>query len=138
METNLNEAERLILELICSDSEITQDEMVEKSGFSKPSVQRYIKTLSAKGCIERVDLKRKERWKVLDDASPDDLNDLEQEILELIRSDSRITQTEIAARCGFSKYVIHSYIKTLSEKGCIVRTKSKSYGYWIVHDEGAV
>ena len=145
----LNYSERKILELINSNPEIMQTEIIEKSGFSRPTVQRYIKILSEKGCIERVGGKKSGYWKVyndifnealneaLNDALNEALNDSERIILEQLRLNPEITQSEIIEKCKLSRTTVQRYIKALSEKGYIERVGSKKSGHWVVRNDAA-
>ena len=60
----LSEKEKTVLEIIKSDLNITTDQIVQTSGFSRPTVMRAIKSLKEKKLLERLDSKKTGSWKV--------------------------------------------------------------------------
>lgn len=60
----LTEKEKAVLGLIENDLKITGDSIVEKTGFSRPTVMRAIKSLKEKNILERLDSKKTGSWKV--------------------------------------------------------------------------
>lgn len=61
---NLTGKEKTVLNLIKSDLNIKTNEIVLKTGFSRPTVMRAIKTLKEKDQLERLDSKKSGSWKV--------------------------------------------------------------------------
>ncbi len=60
----LTEKENTVLKLIQSNLNITSSQIVEISGFSRPTVMRAIKSLKEKKILERLDSKKTGSWKV--------------------------------------------------------------------------
>ena len=61
---NLTEKENTVLKIIQSNLNITTVQIVQSSGFSRPTVMRAIKTLKEKQLLERLDSKKTGSWKV--------------------------------------------------------------------------
>lgn len=61
-----------------------------------------------------------------------DMTENEQKVLDLIRKNPRIKQTEIADNINKSVRTVKSLIKLLIEKNVIIRKGSKKTGYWEV------
>ncbi|MBR6366682.1 MAG: Fic family protein [Lachnospiraceae bacterium] len=62
--SNLSEKESRILELIKSDTNITIGDIVEKTGYSRPTVTRAIQTLKECGLLGRIGAKKDGHWDV--------------------------------------------------------------------------
>lgn len=60
----LTEKENTVLKLIQSNLNITSSQIVQISGFSRPTVMRAIKSLKEKKLLERLDSKKTGSWKV--------------------------------------------------------------------------
>ena len=60
----LTEKENIVLKLIQSNLNITSNQIVQISGFSRPTVMRAIKSLKEKKLLERLDSKKTGSWKV--------------------------------------------------------------------------
>jgi Fic family protein len=61
---NLTEKEYTVLKIIQSNLIITTNQIVQITGFSRPTVMRAIKTLKEKKLLERLDSKKTGSWKV--------------------------------------------------------------------------
>ena len=67
---NLNDTLKLspkeitVLEIIKSNLTVTTAQIVEQTGFSRPTVMRAIKNLKENKILERVDSKKTGSWKV--------------------------------------------------------------------------
>ncbi len=61
---NLSQKELAVLELIKENLSVTTAQIVEQTGFSRPTVMRAIKTLKENEILERVDSKKTGSWKV--------------------------------------------------------------------------
>lgn len=61
---NLTEKEKAVLKMIQANLNITANQIVQDSGFSRPTVMRAIKTLKEKNLLERLDSKKTGSWKV--------------------------------------------------------------------------
>ena len=61
---NLSEKEITVLKIIQSNLIITTNQIVQITGFSRPTVMRAIKTLKEKKILERLDSKKTGSWKV--------------------------------------------------------------------------
>ncbi len=61
---NLTDKEKTVLRLIKADLNIKTEEIVFKTGFSRPTVMRTIKTLKEKNLLERLNSKKSGSWKV--------------------------------------------------------------------------
>lgn len=61
---NLTKKENAILELIKADKNIKTDDLIEKTGFSRPTIMRTIKSLKEKKLLEHLDSKKTGSWKV--------------------------------------------------------------------------
>ena len=53
-----------VLEIIKSNLTVTTAQIVEQTGFSRPTVMRAIKNLKENKILERVDSKKTGSWKV--------------------------------------------------------------------------
>lgn len=58
----LNEKQKLLLDILCKNSSITQKEIMELTSLSRSSVQRIVKELSDKGYLERIGSKKFGSW----------------------------------------------------------------------------
>ena len=67
----------------------------------------------------------------LNDALNDALNATQNEILDLISKNSKITQKEIGEYTGFSRSTVQRGIKYLQTMGYIERVGSRKQGSWI-------
>ena len=65
-------------------------------------------------------------------ASANELTMFELRVLEQIKKDPEIKQSEIAKKVGRSLRTVKSLTKSLSDKGAIKRENGKRYGYWVV------
>ena len=149
LNVTLNQSERKILKQISLTPKVTQAELAENCELSRRTVQRYIKTLWEKGCIERSGSQKSGCWTIysdiLNDASTVTLNDTinvtlnktEKQILEIIIGDNTVTQEEISETCSLTIRTIKRYIKSLVEKGYIERAGSKKSGHWVVRNDAA-
>ena len=61
-------------------------------------------------------------------------NALENEIVELMRQEPKITQVEIAEKVGLSRSKVQSVIKRLLESDRIERTGGRRYGRWFIKE----
>ena len=59
---------------------------------------------------------------------------LENEIVELMRQEPKITQVEIAEKVGLSRSKVQSVIKRLLESDRIERTGGRRYGRWFIKE----
>ena len=70
---------------------------------------------------------------VLNDVLKDVLKDvLENQIIQLLTEDNRLSQKQIAAKTGRSIATVQRAMKKLSEQGKIVREGGKRFGHWKV------
>lgn len=60
------------------------------------------------------------------------LTEDENRILEIVKSNRRLTKDEMAQEIGKSKATVQRCIKSLLDKGLIKRIGSNKTGYWIV------
>ena len=58
------------------------------------------------------------------------INDIERKIIEMLISDPTLTAEKISKKIGKSKRTAERYLKSLQEKGFILRTGSDKKGYW--------
>ena len=61
----LNEEERIILETIIEQPRTSQEEMVDRTGYSRSKIQRIMKQLKNKGLIYRAGAKKNGTWIVI-------------------------------------------------------------------------
>ncbi len=61
-----------------------------------------------------------------------ELAEIEMKILDEIMKNPQITALDISSIIGKSKKTAERYIKTLKEKGCIIRDGSDKKGNWKV------
>ena len=59
---------------------------------------------------------------------------LENEIVELMRQEPKITQVEIAEKVGLSRSKVQSVIKRFLESDRIERTGGMRYGRWFIKE----
>ena len=59
---------------------------------------------------------------------------LVQKILEVLRHEPEISQSEMAEELGTTRRVIQKKMILLKEAGRIERVSGKRYGYWIIHE----
>ena len=57
---------------------------------------------------------------------------LENQIIQLLTEDNRLSQKQIAAKTGRSIATVQRAMKKLSEQGKIVREGGKRFGHWKV------
>ena len=62
---SLNSDEAVIMDIIKSNPQISQKEMVTKSGFSKSKIQRILKVLQGKKVLYREGARKNGYWKIL-------------------------------------------------------------------------
>lgn len=62
---NLTEKEATVIEIIKKNANVTIEELISMTGFSRPTITRAISTLKQKGVLERVGAKKNGKWKVL-------------------------------------------------------------------------
>ena len=60
----LNKTEKLIIEILREESNITQQELSEKIGVSKRSITNAMNTLKDKKIIKRIGTNRNGVWKI--------------------------------------------------------------------------
>lgn len=58
----------------------------------------------------------------------------EYEVIELLRIDSGYTYTDMAEKLGVSRKTVSGRIKSLKEKGVIIRVGSDTKGYWNINE----
>ena len=63
---NLSEKETLILNLIKADNHITITDLINKSGFSRPTITRAISSLKERNIIDRVGAKKNGHWIIIE------------------------------------------------------------------------
>jgi len=74
--------------------------------------------------------------KAQNDTLDDTLDDtLENKIIELLNSDSHMTQQLLAEKTKVSLISIKRIMKKMSDSGKIVRKGGKRYGYWVVRNK---
>ena len=61
----VNKTEKMILELLLSDSNLTVADLIQKTGKAERTVKRGLASLKEKGLIERVGSDKTGYWKVL-------------------------------------------------------------------------
>lgn len=62
---NLAEKEAIVIDIIKKKANVTIEELISITGFSRPTITRAISTLKQKGVLERVGAKKNGKWKVL-------------------------------------------------------------------------
>ncbi len=62
---NLSEKETLILNLIKADNHITITDLINKSGFSRPTITRAISSLKERNIIDRAGAKKNGHWIII-------------------------------------------------------------------------
>ena len=62
---SLNSDEAVIMNIIKSNPQISQKEMVTKSGFSRSKIQRILKVLQGKKVLYREGARKNGYWKIL-------------------------------------------------------------------------
>ena len=60
----LNEEEKLIVNIVMSDPQINQGDIVKKTGYSRSKVQRLVKKLKEKEVIYRDGSKKSGLWRI--------------------------------------------------------------------------
>ena len=63
---NLSEKETLILNLIKADNHITITDLINKSGFSRPTITRAISSLKERNIIDRAGAKKNGHWIIIE------------------------------------------------------------------------
>ena len=58
------------------------------------------------------------------------INDIERKIIEMLINDPNLTAEKISMKIEKSKRTAERYLKSLQEKGFILRTGSDKKGYW--------
>ena len=58
----------------------------------------------------------------------------EYEVIELLRIDPGYTYTDMADKLGVSRKTVSDRIKSLKEKGVIVRAGSDTKGHWNINE----
>ena len=61
----LSSKERAVMDVIAKDSEITIEEIMKRTGFSRPTVTRAISSLKKKGLLERVGARKNGVWMIM-------------------------------------------------------------------------
>ncbi len=62
------------------------------------------------------------------------MNQTQKKIIEMILTNSKITQTAMAEELGVTSRAVKKSIKELNEKGILERVGSSRNGYWEVKD----
>jgi len=62
---NLAYKEAIVIDIIKKNANVTIEELISITGFSRPTITRAISTLKQKGVLERVGAKKNGKWKVL-------------------------------------------------------------------------
>ena len=65
MNVGLNKKEKKVVSLLIDNSEYTSDELAEKIGVTKRTIERAFVSLQNKKVIERIGSKRNGRWIVI-------------------------------------------------------------------------
>lgn len=59
-----------------------------------------------------------------------ELNDTQEKILELLSEDSKLSAAKLSEKIGIASRNIEMNIKTLKDKGILIRHGSPKNGYW--------
>ena len=62
---NLTEKEAIVIDIIKKNANVTIEELISITGFSRPTITRAISTLKQKGVLERVGAKKNGNWKIM-------------------------------------------------------------------------
>lgn len=62
---NFTEKEAIVIDIIKKNANVTIEELISITGFSRPTITRAISTLKQKGVLERVGAKKNGSWKIL-------------------------------------------------------------------------
>lgn len=68
-----------------------------------------------------------------DDKISDNLNNLDKEIISIIKDNKYSTIPEIARITNKSEPTIHRHLDTLVKQGKVVRIESRKNGYWEIN-----
>jgi predicted HTH transcriptional regulator len=60
-------------------------------------------------------------------------NNIQKQILDLIKNDGKLTQKEIAEKIGKNYNTVKYHIQYMKKKGLIERIGTSQKGYWEVH-----
>lgn len=69
----------------------------------------------------------------MNDKINDKINDLDKEIISIIKDNKYSTIPEIAQITNKSEPTIHRHLDTLVKKGIVLRIGSRKNGYWDVN-----
>ena len=64
-----------------------------------------------------------------------EVTDKEKKVLELLYEDPGFTMPALAEKMNVSRKSIASYLKTLKEKGVVVRVGGRKEGYWKINNK---
>ena len=70
--------------------------------------------------------------------TPNDMNQTQQKIIEMILNDSKVTQVAMAKKLGVTTSAVKKSIKELSDRKILKHTGSSRSGYWEVLERGEV
>ena len=64
-----------------------------------------------------------------------EVTDKEKKVLELLYEDPGFTMPALAEKMNVRRKTIASYLKTLKEKGVVVRVGGRKEGYWKINNK---
>ena len=124
-----------IVNLMIENNQITASEIAKYMKVTKRTILRDIEKLKKDNILERIGTDKSGYWKITEKIDNKGFVKSSWKILDLIKSNTHITQNEIAAATGLSIKTVQKNVRQLKINGFIERIGTDKSGYWKITEK---